>query len=316
MIRINDWITREVELLHRRTRTFELDLGFFGEVSGQVIDEQDRPLGGVEVSLDGTATTCDRTGTFRLTRRASGDPLLLIQKPGYVPHRERLPLSNPQLAAHYPPDSLKIVLQKGCTLRLEAGALPGAGEDMLVYLFPTKGQPLSTARLPQPTYPWHLLNPVRLQPGTTRLLQDLPAVKLEAFAHHRRGKSKPAFAWLTPDQTGTLRLEMEPVPTLEGKVTQNGKPLSNVHIELSFENPIRATHIALGQASSFYRAQPIEIVPAAHQTTQTSRNGSFLLGDWSRIPGQRFLTVSSAEGVLQYCQPFSRASTGEIHVEL
>jgi hypothetical protein len=81
---------REVRL--RQEREFLLNIGYGrpATVQGRIVDEENEPIGGAHVRLDGLATTTDENGTFFFIEVASGRCLFEVHKEGHVAYRAEL----------------------------------------------------------------------------------------------------------------------------------------------------------------------------------------------------------------------------------
>ena len=243
---------------------------------GLVLDEDGDPIVGANVTLDGNAAASDSTGRFQLPVWASGEPLLIVERPGFVAYRESLApnvgrdASQPALAT----------LQRGGRLELAVPAVAGGGE-VLVFLLPSGGQRLTGKGGPQPAFPWHRLNPLRVVPGSLTVLEDLPATKYDIVAFSALAKSQPDFVWVLADKTASVALSMVPTEIVRGQILRDGKGLSSASITLRTENVMRSTQGALGAAGRFYKSQPMELLPQALQSTRTDSDGHFTCG-WGR----------------------------------
>ena len=205
--------TREIVLRHRKTDTYDVALAELGLLEGRVLDAEDVPVVDALVSLDGAQTRTGRGGVFAVARQAAGTALLVVRQPGFVPYCERLRDGHGQTGGR----PVQVQLQRGATLDLTvgdltAGGVSGGGE-VLVWLVPTAGQRLAGA-MPGAAYPWHELNPLRMQAGERRRLHDLPPIKLEALAFHAQAKGS-ALGFLRSAE----QLARDARPTPRGQAT-------------------------------------------------------------------------------------------------
>jgi hypothetical protein len=141
----------------------------------RVLDPEGRPLPGAAVELDGAATTTDAAGRARLVAVASGAPELVVRAPGCA-------WFACALEADAGNDELVVRLDPACALELHLPALASAHEAV-VYLLPREPGRLAGRPL-RPATPWHLASPLRLAPGASVRLENLPAGELEIRAFH------------------------------------------------------------------------------------------------------------------------------------
>jgi len=293
--------TRELLLRHRKVVDLSVDLGGFGLVTGAVRSDRHAPIAGAVVSLDGHETITDAEGGYRIARRASGNALLIVSAPGFTSYSERLPLpaSGDTLAL--------VVLRDACAMEITVPPIAGARGDAMVYVFPTGAQRLS-GRMPAPAYPWHRLNPLQVPPGTTVLLDDLPATRVDVYVFHPQARSRPTFAWTILGDVVQVPIEMEALPTLTGQVLLDGEPVAGAPVSLAFANGMAASQAALGPAaSSFYKSQPVEFPPQIVQRAVTDVDGCFVLGldDHVRSETGQFVTVAAPGGELTVTRQLS-----------
>jgi hypothetical protein len=283
--------TRELSVRHDVPTPLELDLGPHGMVEGEVVDEQGLPLPGTLVLLDGGEAWTNAEGRFFAPRLGSGAALLEVSRQGFVPHRESL-MAVPGL----PDDALRrVTLVRGSRITLTLAGVPGgAGDDAVVYVLPVVGQPVAGTP-PQPTMPWLRLNPLRVRPGGTHVLEAMPRAMFEVQVVHpfATGHTR-ANTLLGKD----LRVDvvMEPVPRLAGVVTRGDEPVPGATIEIAHADLMKASEGVFEAGRAVYRSQPLEILPSARHTVLSDDQGRFELGDWDHVRGDRYVTVTSPDG--------------------
>lgn len=258
--------TRPISLRHRGNVEWNLDFGAYGRVAGRVRDPKGQPILGVRVALDGVETTTDPAGFFSLPQVASGEGDLVLTSSGLASYREAVS------AARRGP-VLDLRMQRGCRLQLTLGAVTGARQPATVYLVPSGGGgPID--------YPWHLIQPLQVLPGSTVSVDDLPPVRVAVYAIHARAQGTVRGLWLQPDAVAAVAVEMQPVGEIRGRVTQRGQPIAGATVVLETAQPLRSSLRALGDAARHYRWLPFEIGPPGRQEARTDGTGSFVLGDW------------------------------------
>lgn len=291
-----DVCRRELRLDHRRTLDLDLDFAHRGVLVGRVQDEDGAPISGARVGLDGVDVWSDADGRFRHAVRVSGAPLLVVEAPGRVLHREALTADAWQ--GH---DDKLVSLQPGSSLVLGVSALPGvaSSEPVLVQVFPTGG-PMGMAggRL-QSLYPWERLNPIRIPLGGQVTLDGLPPCKLEIVALHASGASGPQPAFIVPGNAGELELSLTPHEPVRGRVVRDGEGVPGADVSLVVPNPVKATHRVLGGLAQHTRRVPVAHVPQATQHVVTDADGWFVLARDERLGQVAYLTVRSPEGELE-----------------
>ncbi|MCA8971621.1 MAG: carboxypeptidase regulatory-like domain-containing protein [Planctomycetes bacterium] len=293
--------TREIWLRHDRGRLLRIDFGFDRAVRGRVSDTDNRAIVGAVVTLDGAPVSTASDGSFQIMQSASGPALLIVQKPGYALWREVVAGNVPEFA---------ITLREAASLRLMISPLHGSDDEVQIYVFPRDGGPRSRLGT-EAAYPWHLVNPIRARPGTTVTLAELPVGSCDVVAFHRFGRCA-SDVLLSNTRPAELRLDLESVPLLRGRVVEHGEGVACAEISLLSANRIRATVRALGDHANFLKSQPIDLLPAALQRTTSDRDGTFTLGDWSDVADDAWLVVErpgSAGRVTMSLAQFRRTPT-------
>lgn len=164
---------RSLFLAPYREGSFELDFGVPRTARVRVLAPDGLPVEGAEVELDGTPGTTDAEGRAWLLSACSGAPELVVRAPGCAWFTCALEGSV---------EEFDVRLEPACVLELHMPTLAGAAE-VLVYLLPHGSERLAGRPL-RPATPWHLMSPLRVVPGATVRLENLPAGELEVRALH------------------------------------------------------------------------------------------------------------------------------------
>lgn len=200
--------TRPLFLAPYREATLQLDFGAPRTHLVRVLDPAGSPLSRAVVELDGAAITTDPAGRARLVAVASGAPELVVRAPGCAWFACALDESP---AA--PPAELVVRLDPACVLELTLPALADPHEAV-VHLLPrdpgrVAGRPL------RPATPWHLASPLRLPPGTSVRLENLPAGELEIRTFHPSARLARERVLLDPARPLALTLRATAVGPAE-----------------------------------------------------------------------------------------------------
>lgn len=281
------------EVLLRKRSQARLTVGFQrpATVYGQVVDSEGAPLAGARVRFDGQEVTTDAAGEFHLPRVASGvRNLVLVEKPGFARLRQVLPVPIGQVVAK---DRVRLVLRRGCRLRVDVRERLGADGQAQLFLLPTVGQ------RHERSFPWFLVNPVRVYPGGTVTIDDLPAGDLRVALFHRgaRCTAKLRSVHLTPERTSELELHLAPAPYVRGVVTREGEPVAGALVVIEAPDRVAAGARGLQQPPAIFETAVLSIPPPGVQTALTDALGRFLFSAYETIAPVRYLSATGPDGV-------------------
>lgn len=247
---------RELALRPPSALELELDPARRVDLEGLVVDESGEPIAGAEATLDGSTTRTDGAGRFRLAGLVDGRggaARLVLAAPGRALRTESLRLAEATSGVR------RFTLEPACALELalEArGDLAGAAEVLVL-----ADTPLGDGR-GEHGFPWERLGPeLRLAPGTSLVLDGLPAGEFRVSAASPLGRARPERVRLGGAFGTRARvvLTLEPLPRAE--VTSAATPGSLARLRLESCDVLRATLAAFGLEPRDVWRRPID--PAA-----------------------------------------------------
>jgi len=283
---------REVVLRKGREELLNIGYGRPATIVGEVVDDAGQPVEGAVVHVDGQRSQTDVEGLFSYQRVASGNVVVTVEKPGFA---SVFQLLNVMVGANYEKGKIKYRLERGARLTIQVPDRINAGEEAFVLVLPTT---LSAAR----TYPWARLNPVRIHPGGTKVLEDLPStrVTLRLFHAGARARPKQREVNLDPADNETVVLNMEPAPVVTAVVMQDGKPVNGAQVTLEVPERLNATLEALGEHNYLLvESEVIPALPPAVQVGFTNGLGEVQLTANEELSRIRYLVARSKDGLSQ-----------------
>jgi hypothetical protein len=272
-------------------RETQLNIGYGrpGVVQGAVQDVSGAPIAGAKVTLDGQETTTDEKGEFAFLAVAAGDTFVVAEKPGYAAHMERL-----TVVAGASIEKGKIVYVLRPSARLEVSIEDRINVESQAWLC-ILPQTMSAER----DFPWYRLNPVRIYPGGTQTIEDLPpiAVTLRLFQAGAAASPPTRSVTLKVKETTSIALHLVPAPVVNGIVTENGRPASGATVVL--EAPGRSTTQLSVLGESNYLDLEREVLPdfpASVQSVKATNAGEYVVNANEGASRERYLHATSADG--------------------
>jgi hypothetical protein len=281
---------REVLLRSNALEQLNISYDFPGSVSGQVFDRDAVPLGGVDVELDGQHVTTDELGAFRFDTAFGGERVrLVLRKKGYATFTDIV-----GVAAGRPlgKERFTFTLQPAAALALQLGPRVGAQGDSTVVILPE-------VQGPNRVYPWHRISPLRIAPGATHVLDDLPAMRLSVRVFHEGALAEPESATVFLRAGDTVRHEVrfEPGPAITGVVVdEQGRRLEGARVVCEAPDRIGAAHQYLAKMPYETGVEILPPMPVGSGEVRTAFNGEFTLSTWPKLGGMRYLWAQSADG--------------------
>ncbi len=277
---------REVILRQGDERLLNVSFSRPAALSGEVVDESGEAVEGATVRVDGHTTITDQAGAFYFNQVAPGSTLLEITHPGFASQRDTLRVMQ---GSTTPLGRIKYVLQRGCVLDLIADLGVGEG-DVEVYLMPT-GSGM------QRKFPWHLVNPVRMSTGQSKI-SELPPGPLLIRSYRAGAQARPVVTPvnLNPGQKHVVELGFESAPVLAGTVLEDDKLVSGARVELIAADPVRASTAHYREDSFYLEADVFPLLPPARQTVSTGSSGHFLMTRWQQTSAYRMVRATSPDG--------------------
>jgi len=281
----------EREVLLRNDRRSVLNIGFGrpAVVHGRVQDEAGEPIVQAKVTMDGQVTFTDQDGAFYYSRMTSGQVLLFIEKDGHAAWRERY---NVKAGAEITGDKLTYTLRPGARLELRIAEVLGARQAAEVFLLPSPGARVSR------NYPWHRINPVRVHPGGTTLVEGLPPGNLQLYLFHAGAQAKPrvSAASLVAGSLTTADLHLEPATMLKGRVLLDGKAVARARVKLEAPDQAQTTLATFGQPQGFLEVGVLPYLPTSVQSAWSDPAGRFEFSTNEEFTPIRYLTAEGPDG--------------------
>lgn len=280
---------REVLLRQERESLLHLGYGRTALVLGTVQDPEAKPLAGARVTMDGQETVTDDAGEFAFTEMAPGDVLIFVEKEGFARLRRQW-----TVVAETTIERGKLVLGLERAARLEVTIPDRLNNDRQAELY-VLPENLEGER----KYPWHLVNPVRIYPGGTLAIEDLPATTLSLRLFHSGAVSKPASRRVTlaPGETERVEFRLEPAPVVTGVVRQGAVPVADATVRLEMPDRVSAMNVAIGGTDFLsLERELLPNLPPAVQETRTNALGEFVLSANEGVSKQRYLVALSPDG--------------------
>jgi len=302
--------SRRAVLLRQRAEA-ELNIGYgrLAEITGEVQARDYKPLAGAKVSFDGQDTTTDASGVFHFDGVASGQALVVVEMKGYAGVQEELTVP---AGKKIEKGQLKYVLEKGGRLVLE---LPDRiRTDVQASCIILPDVPAGTSR----SYPWFEVNPVRIWPGGSTTVEDLPAgsFTLRVFQPGAIGKPVSKGARLEIGGEAQVTLNLEPAPTIHGTVRLAGQPVQNAEVSLEAADRLQAKLLSFGAENEFFvESEIIPDAPPAIQHALTDATGLFEVSSWEGVCKERYL-IARYNGGRQVATRLLRGGESEVNLDL
>ena len=294
---------REVRLRQGQDEELNISYALPGSMVGTVFGPGDEPLEGVKVELEGHVTETGADGVFSFPVMTAGINLLIVlSKPGFASYSERVAVP---AARAVPPDRYKFRLEKGASLEVSVLGRVGDRGEAQVLLLPQ--HPNATTSLNGPVgvarggFPWYRIDPVKVFPGGSVRIDDLPPERVMVRVFHRGANADPgyAIAALRSGDVERVEFQLEAAPKVFGVVKDpEGRAVENAVVRLEAPDRTGAMMMYLGEMPMYLETEIIPSMPPAVQETHSDNNGRFTFTSWSRFAEARYLTAQSADGSL------------------
>ncbi len=280
---------RELRMRPQRETQFHVSFARPARVTAEVVDGEGKPLQGARVTLDGQEAESDAEGVVEFGAVAPGEVLVLVEKPGFASLRQSLTLPG---AATFERGKLRFRLDVGATLQVSIDDVINGGQEALLFLLPEISD---TDR----RFPWQTVNPVKIWPGGTVVVSDLPTGRVTLRLYHAGAVAKP------PRRSVELRaggrenvvFHLEAGPVVTGTVTDQGGRAENAIVRLEAPDRVQATLSVFGQTNYLFLENDVlpDLPPAVQEATTNSR-GEFQLSACEDVSPVRYLTARSRDG--------------------
>ncbi|MBL8860800.1 MAG: carboxypeptidase regulatory-like domain-containing protein [Planctomycetes bacterium] len=280
---------REVRLRPQRETQLNVGFGRPARVFADVVDKDGQPIAGALVRLDGQVRESGEDGGVEFAAVAPGEVVVIVSKPGFAAVRQSLNIPG---AATIERGRLKFRLDPGASLQVSITDALNSGVQATLFLLPDS---LDGER----TFPWHAVNPVRIWPGGTALVEDLPATRVSLRLFHAGARAKPArrSIELQSGARTTVEFGLEPAPVVAGTVTDGGAPASGALVRLEAPNRAEAMLSVFGETNFLLlESDVLPDLPPALQEALANAQGEYQLSANEEVAAVRYLTATSRDG--------------------
>ena len=291
---------REVMLRQLNTSRLVVPLGRGDTcvVRGFVRDRAGEPIGQAKVRMDAQETFSDDLGEFFFPRISPDKVLVVVTKEGRASYREVLNIPRNGAIKR---DKLTFTLEEGVSLTLSVEGLVGSKAPSLAFVFPIGVQRVNAVR-GQRTYPWHLVNPIEIQPGRSVQVDGLPSGHVSLMIFHPGATGSPALVnkKLFAGRGNQHGFVLKKAPTLRGQVTMpDGSPAARAIVRLDAPDVGLATTKVMQQKFTHNLSMVLPHLPAGRQRVECDEKGSFALTLHPAISKGYYLSALSADGTLE-----------------
>jgi hypothetical protein len=279
---------REVSLRPQRETLLNIGYGRPANVSADVVGHDGKPISGAKVTMDGQVATSGEDGLVEFAAVAAGEVLILVEKPGFASLRQTLTLVG---GSTIPRGQLKFRLDPGASLQIAISDSLNASQQALVFVLPE----LEGER----KFPWQTVNPVRVWPGGSAVVNDLPEGRVMLRVYHAGATAKPQkrSVELHPGRRETIEFGLVPAPVVTGVVRDDGKPAAGALVRIEAPDRAAATLSVFGQSNYlFLESDVLPDLPPAMQEGTTNDKGEFQLSASEDVAPVRYLTAISKDG--------------------
>jgi len=280
---------REVRLRPLRETPLNISYARPARVFADVMDKDAMPIADALVTFDGQAARSGEDGGVEFASVAAGEVLVLVEKPGFASLRQTLNIVGGSTLER---GKLKFRLDPGASLQVSITDALNAGQEALLFILPESADG-------ERKFPWQNVNPVRIWPGGTKIIEDLPEARVSLRVYHAGAKSKPAkrSVELRPGKRESLDFGLEPAPIVTGVVTDGGAPAENAIVRLEAPDRTAAMLSVFGESSYlFLESDVLPDLPPAMQEGTTNAKGEYQLSAGEDVAAVRYLTALSRDG--------------------
>lgn len=281
---------REVLLRGFATEQLNISYDFPGSVTGQVFDRDAQPLANVDVELDGQHVSSDEQGLFHFASAVGGERVrIVLRKQGYATRSDVVGVASGRPLGK---ERFTYTLQPAASLAIHLGPRIGGAGDSTVVISP-EVQGIDRV------YPWHRISPLRMPPGGTQILDDLPAMRVTVRVYHEGALANPesATVFLRVGEVAHHEVRFEPGPSVQGVVIdEEGRRVERARVVCEAPDRLAATHQYLQRTQFETMAEILPPLPMGAGEVITNFNGEFQLSTWPGFGAMRYLWAESADG--------------------
>lgn len=263
-------VRRQVVLRSNQTERLDINYLDWGNVHGQVIDENGKPIVGARVELDGIAIDTDKDGAFFFNSVVPGDLILYFSAPGRETRRENIVLRPGQALVF---DVNRFILKKAEPIKVVIDPMPLDGRPPKIVLLPN--DPFSTH-----TFPFEKIGVVSPRIGDKEVtIEGVPIGEFfQLRAYSDAGVASPAMRpiILKEEDTNLSRATFSFTwkSPVSGMVVSGGKPVANAKIRLESCDIARATAELLTECGGLSQVI-VPILPLVRKETFSTADGNF-----------------------------------------
>ncbi len=279
---------REVRLRPQRETQLNVPFGRPSRVFAQVVDPDGKPIQGAVVTFDGQTAQSAEDGGVEYAAIAPGEVLVVVSKPGFASLRQTLDIPGGTTIDR---GRLVFRIDPGASLQVSITDALNAGQQALLFILPED----STG---DRKFPWHTVNPVRIWPGGTAIIEDLPRTRVSLRLFHAGAIAVPErrSVELNPASRRTVEFGLQAAPVVTGVVTDGGAPAENAIVRIEAPDRTAAMLSVFNQSSYLYlESDVLPDLPPAVQEATTNTKGEYQLSA-SAGAGVRYLTATSRDG--------------------
>lgn len=300
-------VEREVPLMRLARAELNIAFAHMSILAGIVKDRRGVAVKGAEVTVDGRLTYTDQSGIFSVANVPAGSPLVIVRHPGYAAARRVFGLA---MRTQTLPESVPITLMKEASLKIAVGSRAGVEGDSYAILMPASGPGIGSG---ETGFPWQSVNPVVIPRSGVATIEGLPETTVTVRVFHAGAKTVPAskVVRLSSGRTATARLDLQPAPSITGRVLADGEPVAGARVAIEAANQMQATMQGVGEFKPYKLVRlALPRVPTAFTEAVTGKDGSF---QFSRDPdglATYYVSARSADGELTGVAAVAPGATG------
>lgn len=298
-------VRREVLLRSSATETLNINYANWGNVRGQLFDEEGQPIAGANVELDGVVVQTEKDGAFFFTSVVPGNLLLYFSAPGKEMRRETIVL-RPGQALEF--NTNRFLLRKAETLTVAFDPLPLNGRPPSVLLLPND-------QFASRSFPFEKIGVMSPRPGEAELKVDgIPLNEwFQVRVYSDAGVASPAMrpVLLKEGDSNLSRatFSFNWKSPVSGTVMSGGKAIPKANIRIESCDIHRASSELLRETGGLNQVI-IPVLPFARKESQSDESGNFRI-EASETPAPAVIVVE-APGYARKIVPLKQGAFGDL----